>query len=72
MPVLTREQHRAARRVRATWPVIREHRESFPPHRLFLYVDDGVSQGGIDGITHEVSIRPDGLVLGEPDAEEWS
>lgn len=70
-PPETHEQIAAAARVRKRYHIIREHREGFPPWRRFLYVDDGVSCQLLDGITHEISVRPDGTVLGEPTDDDW-
>jgi hypothetical protein len=67
--MLTTEQLKSAREIRRRYNVIREYRSRLSPTRLFIYVDDGVSQTTIDSITHEIAIHPDGRVYGEPEQD---
>lgn len=64
-PLGTPAQRIALTDVRTRHVIASTYRERCAPHRLFAYT------GEFNGV--EISIYPDGMVLGEPDPEgEWS
>jgi hypothetical protein len=60
--MLTSDQARILRDLRARFTVLHTYRELSATGRLFVYVDDGYSPQRIGGTTHEVAIHPDGHV----------